>query len=64
MARPKKTPICPTNPEHGPMRVSYYCATCRAERGRKGGTSTLKRYGKEKMTRWGKKGGAPKQEQE
>lgn len=28
--------------------------------GSMGGNSTLKRYGKEKMTEWGKKGGRPK----
>lgn len=28
--------------------------------GRRGGETTLKRYGKEKMTEWGKRGGRPK----
>jgi len=30
------------------------------EAGKKGGRSTLKKYGKEKMKEWGEKGGRPK----
>ena len=41
MARPKP-PICPVNPKHGPMRVSYFCAQCKAEWGGKGGKRRAK----------------------